>query len=200
MPALLILLLLNPVAIASSKPDPRSLWDLPSIHALPLDVEISQPKPRAPSASAIKPSINKVTIDGKWTAPDEWRDATEFPEDLGCFLIKRDESFLYVLIDFIKDATPDDGDCGRVRLDINNDKSDALQPDDYMISLDWRGGVAKKTIYHNDGKIWKGMEGDPLGVEAASTNDAANDPYSTSPHMIYEFAIPMGIFGDRSEI
>jgi len=47
---------------------------------------------------------NPVTIDGRWTDPNEWVDG--YPISCGGYgwiLVKSDSSFLYVMVDFVKD-------------------------------------------------------------------------------------------------
>ena len=57
--------------------------------------------------------VNPVTIDGKWTTPDEWSDTqrvsmyvAEGPESTGFLRIKNDDQYLYLLVDFVSDTTP----------------------------------------------------------------------------------------------
>ncbi|KON27931.1 hypothetical protein AC481_03360 [miscellaneous Crenarchaeota group archaeon SMTZ-80] len=125
--------------------------------------------------------FNEVTIDGKWTAQNEWNDAEEvsvygrshikFHKTLiGVFLIKDDSKFLYVMVDFVGDKT------------LETAKS------------------VKETIWKGNGKDWLLVEDVPYKIEIASTNDAENDPYYGSPHIIYEFAIPREIFGIKEII
>jgi hypothetical protein len=147
------------------------------------------------------PSTNEVTVDGKWTTPDEWRDATEMRAagGWGYVCIKDDKGSLYVLMDFTSDRTLDDRDMARVRLDARNDKSDSPQADDYVILVDWIAGAIITRAAKGNGSAWVST-GENLGVKVGSSNDSRNDPYSVRPHMIYEFAIPREILGDGPEI
>ncbi len=162
------------------------------------------------------PSLIDVTIDGKWTAINEWEDAAKFElkkslydkgtgrffsgSTFGYFLIKDDKEFLYIMIDYTADKTIQDNDSGRIRLDIDNDRAGTPQLDDYMIELSWKANSAKKVIWKGDGKGWILSNNEIIGLKGASTNDALNDPYSIFPHLIYEFAIPRDIIGFKSEI
>ncbi len=161
-------------------------------------------------------SVIEVTIDGKWTSSNEWIDAIKFDlkkrfydnsskrffsgTTLGHFLIKDDKEFLYVMIDYVADKNIEDYDSARLRLDIDNDKTYAPQFDDYMIELIWEKNSVKKTIWQGDGTDWTPSRKNLEGLKASSTNDAEGDPYSDSPHLIYEFAIPRDIFEFKSEI
>ena len=151
-------------------------------------------------------SVNPVIIDGMWTTEDEWSDAAEFLEDGAIFAIKDDAEFLYVLMDFVEDKKMESGDLGGINLDLYNDKEDKPQPDDFSLSLihSYPEGT-KRWIFQGNGThwivIWKeDMDiADPLGIMSASTNVTDNNPYSKSPHVIYEFAIPRFIFEDAAQ-
>ncbi len=151
-------------------------------------------------------SVNPVTIDGMWTTEDEWSDAAEFIEESAVFSIKDDAEFLYVLMDFVEDTSMESGDLGGINLDLNNDKADKPQPDDFSLSLihSYPEGT-KRWIFQGNGThwivIWKeDMEiAEPLGIMSASTNITNNNPYSETPHVIYEFAIPRFIFEDAPQ-
>jgi hypothetical protein len=153
------------------------------------------------------PSINRVTIDGKWTTTNEWEEAKEFPIKFGFthyifgyFLIKDNEEFLYVLIDHTPDVTLEDGDSGKIKLDIDNDGFDSPKKDDYIISIEWNGNKTDISVQQGNGTEWVMVESMPEGIEAASTNNAENNPYSENQHLIYEFAIPRKITGNEPVI
>ncbi len=168
-------------------------------------------------------SQNEVEIDGKWTTPNEWGDATEFSVKkgmhvLGYFLIKDDEQNLYVLIDCIKDISKDHDDKGLLRIDSSMDKEVAQmtgcpiggcsgflpgpspQEDDYVVALDWSNGVSSKTIWQGNGTGWILSKKELTGIKASSSYDGEFDPYNSESHIIYEFIIPREIFGNKSEI
>jgi hypothetical protein len=153
-----------------------------------------------------QPSVNPVIVDGMWTTEDEWSDAADFLEEGALFAIKDDSEFLYVLMDFIEDKKMENGDLGGINLDLYNDKAEKPQPDDVSISLihSYPEGT-KGWIFQGNGThwivIWKeDMDiADPLGIMSASTNITDNNPYSESPHVIYEFAIPRFIFENASD-
>ncbi len=161
---------------------------------------IVQPTVATTSISS-SPSTNDVTVDGKWTTAGEWDNATELQArgGAGYVRIKDDGQFLYILIDFTSDTTLDEKDMARVRFDVNNDKANRPQTDDYMILADWNGGTLIQRTAQGNGRVWTAAKQD-LGAEVASSIDSVNDPYSSQPHMIYEFAIPREVFEDRSEV
>jgi hypothetical protein len=177
----------------------------------------------ATSSFVSSPSINKIIIDGKWTEKNEWSDASEFSYQrgknvFGYFLIKDDGEFLYVMIDFVSDRTIDDQDIGRLRFDTENDKGwgnlsgcqingscvgepgMAPMQDDYMIDLIWNEGSANQIIFKGSGTEWIPLKENNPAVQAATSNDSNNNPYSNMPHLIYEFAIPRQLFKNKTEI
>lgn len=177
----------------------------------------------ATSSFISSPSVNKIIIDGKWTEKNEWRDASEFSYErgknvFGYFLIKDDGEFLYVMIDFVSDRTIDDQDMGRLRFDTENDKGwgnlsgcqingscvgkpgMAPMQDDYMIDLIWNEGSANQISFKGSGTEWIPLKENNPVVQAATSNDSNNSPYSNIPHLIYEFAIPRLLFENKTEI
>jgi hypothetical protein len=57
---------------------------------------------------------------------------------------------------------------GRIRIDLNNDKADSPQPDDYMIALDWIQGSLMRSIVQGYGEKWTQARSDLPWVMAAS--------------------------------
>ncbi|WP_455368290.1 hypothetical protein [[Eubacterium] cellulosolvens] len=168
----------------------------------PLTYGYAQSESEINSKSSMKPA----TIDGMWTTEDEWSDAAKFSEEGAIFAIKDDSEFLYILMDFVEDKNMESGDLGGINLDLYNDKADKPQPDDFSISLihSYPEGT-KGWIFQGNGTHWiviwrDDMDiADPLEINYASTNFTDNNPYSKSPHVIYEFAIPRFIFENSSQ-
>jgi hypothetical protein len=143
-------------------------------------------------------SQNPVTIDGKWTTQGEWTDAVDFSllfvQGSGevYFKAKHDDHYLYALIDFVSDAQIQAQDNGDVIFDTKNDGGSATQTDDFLVMGRWNSPsqfVSVKTS--GTGSGWGSFQGLTTGFKVASSNDATNDPYSSSSHVIYEFQIPM---------
>ena len=161
-------------------------------------------------------SHNNVEIDGKWTTPNEWKDATEFSVKRGMYIlgyifIKDDGQNLYVLIDCIKDTSKDHDDMGLLRIDSSMNKEVAQmtgcpiggcpgflpgpspQADDYVVSLDWSTGVSSKTIWQGNGTGWVLSKKEFGGIKASSSSNVEFNPYNNQSHIIYEFVIPREI-------
>lgn len=153
------------------------------------------------------PSVNQVTIDGMWTTQDEWVDAAEISSQDAVLSVKDNGEYVYILHDFLADEKLETGDFAGMSIDVSNDKADNPQLDDFSISLVhsprpeptiwiFQGNSTQwNLIYRGDLEVQ-----DPLGIIGASTNVTANDPYSNSSHVIYEFAIPRKTLGNASEI
>ena len=138
-----------------------------------------------------------VKVDGKWTRPNEWTDTsnTTFDETVR-FHVKHDEQFLYFLVDFISDTTSLAGDTGRIHLDTNHDHGTVLSTDDYTFAIHWAEEDSwAASMMRGAGDEWGAATKPVDGFLAGSSFDASNDPYSTSPHRIYEFRIPKTILG-----
>jgi hypothetical protein len=153
------------------------------------------------------PSVNQVTIDGMWTTQDEWVDAAEIASQDAVLSVKDNGEYVYVLLDFLADEKLEPGDFAGMTIDVSNDKADNPQLDDFSISL-VHSPRPKPTIWIFQGNstqwnlIYRAdleVE-DPLKIIGESTNITANDPYSNSSHVIYEFAIPRKTIGNASEI
>ena len=83
---------------------------------------------------------NPVTIDGRWTDPNEWVDG--YPISCGGYgwiLVKSDSSFLYVMVDFVKDLGIQAGKHAWVDWDQKNDGGSKPRTDDYELVLNHTG-------------------------------------------------------------
>jgi hypothetical protein len=159
------------------------------------------------------PLVNPVTIDGKWTNPQEWSDASQTPQRIGYFagngsrvavdvriLLKHDDRNLYALVDFLSDPSVSPGlsnpDSAWFYLDTLGNGGDKEQKDDLAAWINWRSATkaAVELLDYQD----KGVSL-PEGMQGASSADASNDPFSSSPHMIYEISIPRSLFNGPSD-
>jgi len=151
-----------------------------------------------------------VTIDGKWTTPDEWTDAANVTFGYGSFgerqhfHVKHDTGFLYVLVDFVADKTLDDKDNSWVYLDTNGDRGTAPRNDDYGFGINFLAGQPIFIMRLGNGTGWKELAPSsrpPIeGFWAWASMDPSNDPYLSTPHSIYEFKIPKTILDSSTTI
>ena len=153
-----------------------------------------------------------VTLDGKWTTPDEWSDAAVVPMEYNpeaalqqCpnngtayLLVKHDSHYLYVMVDYISDTTPASTplpntwwEGAYVYLDPQRNGGAQPQPNDYCYELAVSGGQEwhAKVPVKNNAYDWQASIEMP-GTSAFSS-DTTNNPYSKARHAVYEFKIPL---------
>jgi hypothetical protein len=148
-------------------------------------------------------SINDITIDGKWTSVDEWNDTLEesliFSEGSGkAYLrVKHDINYLYILVDFVTYNDTKTGDGCIVVLDTKHDGGSSVQQDDLAVLIRWNSpseiypAIQWGGWYYN----WEFL---PSNFEAKSSIESENNPYSNTPHVIFEFKIPKSSLNSSS--
>jgi len=150
--------------------------------------------------------VNPVTIDGRWTTPDEWSDTdrvsmyvVQGPASTAYVRMKHEQNMtniiLYVLVDFISDTTnaTKQGTGGTAYDGLyigfdNNVNSSKTQCCDAQLALEWDNG--KKTQ-------------DPISVSWARgviSYDGTDDPDKTDSHAIYELAITIAGAGGTHDL
>jgi len=141
---------------------------------------------------------NPVMIDGKWTNEEEWVDAFQvsigFAQGSGeaYFKAKHDDNNLYALIDFISDVESQEADSGGVIIDSKNNGGSTPQTDDFILLCRWNSLTQySAVIAWGTGTAWGDWTGLTGGFKVVCSKNAANDPYSSSSHLIYEFQIPI---------
>lgn len=152
--------------------------------------------------------VNSVTIDGKWSTPNEWSDTqhvsmyvAEGPESTAFLRVKYDDQYLYVLVDFSSDTTlainqpiaqPAHWSYDGVNIAIDkhaNVQRPTDEADFQVVLMWWSGYGAPEPVAPGD--AW---------IEGVMSYDATNDPDSQTAHAIYELAMPMQIFKSPSAI
>jgi hypothetical protein len=146
-------------------------------------------------------SSNPVTIDGKWTTPDEWSDAVVVKMYFGItsttqgngtayLYAKHDASNFYFLIDFISATTLSPAqDGGAVQIDSKHDGGNTAGPDDVRFEAMWAGGSMAIGTGGSD-LSWDHPL--PSGVHVAFS--MSSSPNSATPHEVSEFEIPFSTF------
>lgn len=146
-------------------------------------------------------STRTPIIDGKWTTPEEWIDATkttiEKENHKANIWIKHNQKQIFILLDFITDFTSSTFDQAGICLDTRDDGGALPQKDDYLFSL--RGAV-------NVLEAFQGTEvGDkpeeawtsslmPFNTTGSKGYDGNNNPDEQKAHRIYEFQISIQSF------
>lgn len=152
------------------------------------------PTPVAAQSSQVTiPILTKqVTLDGRWTTVDEWIDAIEIRVSGGAFKLKHDQSYLYILFDHVNDRSSENYDNAWAYIDTLKNGGSTPQTDDFAFSLQWLSPTQSiLVVQKGTGTDW--MTTTLALHSAASSTDATNDPYSSAPHVIYEFKIQLSI-------
>jgi ketosteroid isomerase-like protein len=161
----------------------------------------------------VAPSLtNAVTVDGKWTTPDEWKDAVEVPMRYSIWgdhnangtahlRVKHDESYLYLLVDYVSDTTPQSPGIGywwegvTVCFDPEQNGGWKPQSDDYLYNIGVSTGQQYKAKVGVSGGKWNWPSqtdtSELIQKSIVFSSNATNDPYSTVKHSIYEFKMPL---------
>ncbi len=153
-------------------------------------------------------SQNTVTIDGGWTYEDEWLDAFEhnmtFYEGSGIcyFRVKHDETILYILIDFVTDVSLNLMDAAAVSIDSDHDSSLSPQKDDFRWSISFWNDPSKPGSSYVTGtgeKEWpNNWNTTPSYMVGDASISSEHNLYSSGPHRIYEFSIPLSNLNSKS--
>jgi hypothetical protein len=134
----------------------------------------------------------QITLDGIWTSTDEWTDAAEITTPGGFFRLKHDLSYLYALLDYVSDNALENYDVAWVYIDTLKNGGNTPQTDDYAFSLQWSSTSQSSLVMQKGtGSDW--VSSSPLLHSAVSSTVATNDPYSSTPHVVYEFKLPLSI-------
>jgi hypothetical protein len=170
---------------------------------------------------AVSRLVNPVTMDGKWTTPDEWSDAqrvsmyvAEGPESTGYLRIKSDDQYVYLLVDFISDTTPAirqsrgepvhwsfDGVSVGIDEHANEQKPKPVgDRDDFAECVSGSRCVLIELKWLSGYDAPQAVTPSGASIDGAMSYDATNDPDSQTSHATYELAIPMQMFTSPSAI
>lgn len=138
---------------------------------------------------------NDIVIDGKWTTMDEWIGSSEksliFGKGSGSAYLRllNDDNFLYFLVDFVSYDNLKTGDSCMVVFDTKNDGGSSFKPDDLAVLIRWNTPTEIYPAIQWGGWIneWEFL---PSDFVVQSSINGENNPYSTDPHLIFEFKIP----------
>lgn len=150
-------------------------------------------------------STNIPNIDGQWSTPDEWTDASEniiqnefeWTAYIGA---KHNQTHIFVLLDFVTDQSSSDPDVCGIAFDTENDGGNFPDLDDYLFTFDW-GALStmfffNKNLYQGTGRggsyseAWVEID-IPLETMIERGFSSTHDPYEDSRnHRIYELQIP----------
>jgi len=170
-------------------------------------------------------SENPSTIDGMWTSPDEWTDASasrlEIANQTTVLLLKHDNDYLYVMFDVISDTvqhTEIEGasifHTSYLMFDTEINGGSVLHSDDLRILYGKIFDYTQREINYvgNDlNKISTGnlSSSNPLGTFIEPPSDfkyelgfsSQNDPLESEfDHYIHEYQIPLDMIGNSETV
>jgi hypothetical protein len=129
----------------------------------------------------------EATIDGEWSAGDEWTDGQPMNMSGNArFVFKLWYSAMAMqwLVEFFDDNTTDAGDLWQICLDDSNGGGAAPQAGDFMIEIE--GHTTLKT-YQGNGAGWIEFTlSDPN--EITWVNKISASPWNSTPHWIVEIS------------
>lgn len=143
-------------------------------------------------------------IDGKWTFVSEWKESgdTQLSYDNGGKLILRtshDHNYIYVLVDHLGDISPNKGKDRAIICLNGNSKNINPEKDDYcfIVTLGRTNpvvlqGGSPSIVKSNFKRIFE-TEFEGMGGVTVT------DRYSITPHVTYEFKIPLDLVGRSNE-
>ena len=158
-----------------------------------------------PIKITISSTMEQIIFDGKWTHSTEWKksslDSLDYKEPIESIKLRtaHQGNFVYVMINFVSDTTPNEDDFAIICFDTNNDKSEIPQLDDFCF---------KSTLGESEGIVLQGnpentnsfflQTNSPEGFIAISSESDSEDRYSNIPHSTYEFRIPTDFISRQS--
>lgn len=151
--------------------------------------------------------MDRTVFDGKWTNQVEWKysswDKISTPNGDAVHIRSAHQGdFIYILLDVVADRNIDHlSDRAIVCIDGYDNKTSTPGVDDYcfLASLDGKQGFVYQggsTLALNG--YFKKIKNTNGFIGVGSTSDQ-NDKYSLTPHVSYEFKIPLNLFG-RSDV
>src|SRR5574338_601699 len=88
---------------------------------------------------SISDNMDKVSFDGKWTTPTEWKRSAwselRFDDSTVQLRVAHQENFVYVFVDSVDDNTPDANDNASICIDSKNNKNTFADNDDFCFNV-----------------------------------------------------------------
>lgn len=140
--------------------------------------------------------METIQFDGKWSNDLEWKPTSlyELYTNNGTIYLRiaHQDNFIYMMIDVLPDTDPLGKDSATVCFDTQNDKTEFPNTDDYCFvsNLGKANGIILQGNSSNYSEIKNNFGF--IGVAAISDN---NDRYSKTPHVSYEYKIPIELVG-----
>jgi hypothetical protein len=169
-------------------------------YTIPVNWQLPAGEVKLVNSQVTIPILTKqVALDGRWTSVDEWKDAAEIMVPAGFFMLKHDQSHIYILFDYVNDSSLEDYDNAWVYIDTLKSGGSTPQSNDFAFSLQWLSPTQSiLVVQKGTGTDW--MTTTLALHSAASSTDPTNDPYSSALHVVYEFKIQLSILPQGSTV
>ncbi|MCW4004520.1 MAG: hypothetical protein NWE95_11480 [Candidatus Bathyarchaeota archaeon] len=137
-------------------------------------------------------AIVTPTIDGKWTASNEWTDAGVPTNPPTNFAWREKWTWpgdinQHILIEFFTDSTNNTEDYYQICYDRNADGGAAPQADD--IKIEWKGHSSSGLkVYKGNGTGWTQFTGLPAGT-VVGADTLTTSPLNSNQHWVFEITI-----------
>ena len=147
--------------------------------------------------------IEKVEFDGRWSFEREWKASTrtELKTDDGTIFIKtaHKDEFIYVLLDVLPDKTFSKG-MDKAIVCFENRESDDTKEKNYCFTSALNVSTGKTFESNGISKVNSNYKliKNAQGFESIGGISDENDRYSKTPHVTYEYKIPIDLFGRSS--
>lgn len=146
-------------------------------------------------------AMDDIVFDGKWTFFSEWKPTSSdtFSYDDGMRIILRSahqDNFIYFYVDALTDTTLNKGmDKATICIDAENNKNSITDENDFCFSSSL--GNKQGTVFQ--GNSINSVTGNfqkitsPKNFIGISNISDENNRYSKTPHVSYEFKIPLDL-------
>jgi hypothetical protein len=127
-----------------------------------------------------------ATIDGKWTAPDEWTDGPPMQMGVNASYTYNLDMVSYAmqwLVEIFTDNTTDAGDYWQICFDPDNSGGTAPQSGDFKIEIQ---GHTTLKMYNGNGSGWTEIALNATEITWANTISASS--WNSTPHWILEIS------------
>jgi len=138
----------------------------------------------------------ECTVDGAWTADNEWYDAMTPPNLPADFEWRQkwamgDTTMQYFLIEFFTDSTDDTGDYFQICLDNAADGGSAPQADDFKVEC-LGHDISGLTLYQGDGSGWVEYTDYAVGTDVDMAATLTTSILNAETHWIIEVYMDRG--------
>ena len=150
-------------------------------------------------------SANVPTVDGQWSTPSEWNDASEYKLSQGetltaYFRLKNNGTHFFMLVDFISDPSQSGYDDLWVMFDTLDDGGNVPSQDDYLFICKNGDIRIRQGTGQPDPDSWAQVNTQPESKYSVGFSHT-NDPYENQhDHETHELSIPLSFLTTNKNI